>query len=1032
MSEVRIAVVALALAALGLLTGNNLAQAVPQSQTQDCIQLQSPTQIPSPGLINFDDLPNAAVIGDSYRPAFGVRFENSATNRAIIYGNEPAKARSQPNVASNDAVFPNTSANVPMLITFDAPKTHVGFYMSNGETVQPTALLTAYNVAGGIICQKRFVNVPEPTTAFFGINDPTGSIAFITLDYGNTVLNEAIDDLFFAPHRPVATNTPTPTATLTRTATPTPTRTPTATLTRTATPTLTRTPTATLTRTATPTPTRTATPTPTRTPTAIATRTPTRTPTATPTSLPIVAFPYKPIVKFAPALFPLDLSIYGIEITQGIQCFDTSKGLASCPDNSLPVVTQKDTTARIYLRYTGAAGSMNHVPVRLHIFANGVEYIANATGKATTTLDQSKSDSADIYFNVNFSNDVLVSFYAVVDPNNVISETNEGNNRYPASGTINLNFRKRDVLKTVGWRLRYHPSGYTGTQYAGGWAVNGGAADWLEQLLPIRNNGINYVVKSGYLNWTTSLDSGDGQHALIRYLNLEWMKENLFAFIFGSGTLTGADHVYGWAPNDGYSGGHADMPVYPHAGGLGVVGIGTDRPGTSTDDPGSGAYIFGHELIHNYNIKHTNVTGDCGSDDSTSDFPYSSASIQEFGFNPITGKIYDPAQTHDLMSYCPAGGSRQGWISPFTWNRMFNSLATTALNAAAASPEQPNVGIFYQTDAAQSLLVNATIYNPDVSPGKRGKLGDLARVNGGLAYETPAGDYVIELRKGSTTLARRTFTVSFRSEYARHGGTHEGGEGATGHPRGATEEEPPPFPPEPTAQADVTFIMPWAPGADTVALVHNGQVLDQRSVSANAPTVQITNPAGAANWPAGTTQTLAWVGQDADGNPLTYSVFYSNDGGANWVLVADHLTTTSTSFEVDSLAGGSNARFRVVANDGIDVGFDETDGPINVPNKTPFAVISNPVNGQDFLPGALVVLQGIATDMEDGTLPEGALEWSSDRQGVLGTGPSLPVNTLQPGPHLIKLTATDSQGLKATVSVGIFIGSRTWMPVILK
>ncbi len=142
---------------------------------------------------------------------------------------------------------------------------------------------------------------------------------------------------------------------------------------------------------------------------------------------------------------------------------------------------------------------MANVPVRLHIFANGVEYVANASGKATTTIDQSKTDSADIYFNVNFSNDVPVSFYAEVDPDNTISETNEGNNRYPASGTITLNFRKRDTLKTVGWRLRYHPSGYSGEQYAGGWAVNGGAADWWEQLLPIRNNGINYVLKSGYL-----------------------------------------------------------------------------------------------------------------------------------------------------------------------------------------------------------------------------------------------------------------------------------------------------------------------------------------------------------------------------------------------------------------------------------------------------------------------------------------------------------------------------------------------------
>ena len=501
-----------------------------------------------------------------------------------------------------------------------------------------------------------------------------------------------------------------------------------------------------------------------------------------------MAIPYKPVLQFAPALFSTDLSIHGIEITQGIQCFDTGKGLTACSDNSLPVLGKKDTTARIYLRYNGVLGSMSNVPVRLHIFANGVEYTANASGKATASIDQSKSDSADIYFNVNFSNDVPVSFYAQVDPNNTISETNEGNNRYPASGTFNLNFRKRDTLKVVGWRLRYHPSGYAGEQYAGGWAVNGGAADWWEQLLPIRNNGINYVLKSGYLNWTTSLGSGDGQHALISYLNLEWMKENILSWFFGTGTLTGANHLYGWAPNAGYSGGHADMPVYPHAGGLGIVGIGTDRAGTSTDDPGGGAYIFGHELTHDYDIKHTDVSGDCGSDDDSTDFPYSTASIQEFGFNPITGKIYDPANTHDLMSYCPAGGSKQGWISPFTWGRMFNNLATTALNAAAASPEQPNVGILYETAAPQSLMISATIFNPDVSPQQGGKLGDLVRVSAGVAYEVPKGEYAIELRKGSAVLAQRTFAISFRSEYASHNGAH--GDEPAG-------DEPPPFPPSP-------------------------------------------------------------------------------------------------------------------------------------------------------------------------------------------------------------------------------------------
>ena len=226
--------------------------------------------------------------------------------------------------------------------------------------------------------------------------------------------------------------------------------------------------------------------------------------------------------------------------------------------------------------------------------------------------------------------------------------------------------------------------------------------------------------------------------------------------------------------------------------------------------------------------------------------------------------------------------------------------------------------------------------------------------------------------------------------------------------------------------------MPWASGADTVALVHNGQVLDQRRVSANPPTVQITGPAGAATWPAGSTQSITWTGNDADGDPLTYSVLYSNDGGANWVLLADHLNGQTYTVEVNSLAGGTDARFRVVANDGVDVGFDETDGPISVPDQVPFVVISNPSNGQAFVPGALIVFQGSAIDMEDGTLPDEALVWSSDRQGVLGAGPSLPVNTLQPGPHVITLAATDSKGHTTTLTTGVFVGMRTYLPLIMR
>ncbi|MFQ5858059.1 MAG: hypothetical protein ACE5LU_20840, partial [Anaerolineae bacterium] len=934
--------------------------ATPTTPAGECQEIFSPTEIPSPGLIHFDDLPNATVIGASYQASHGVTFESNDITRAIIYGNEPAEAQSPPNVASNDAVFPNTSAGVPMNIFFDSPKTHVGFWMGNGDTVAPAGLMTAYDAAGKVICRVQNAPVLEPHMEFIGIHDPAGRIASVALDYGQTSLSESIDDLYFAPYTP-------PTGRPTRT--PRPTWTP------------------------------------------IPSATPTPGPTATPTP-PILALPYFPPI--AVTLVPLpapDLSIHGIEITQGIQCFDTSKGLAGCPDNSLPVVTKKNSTARIYLKYSGLFSGLNNVPVRLRIRANGVWYTANATGNARPTLNQANNDDARVYFNVNFTNNVVVDFYAQVDPNNTIAETNEANNRYPASGYITLNFRRRDTLKIVGQRLRYHPSGYTGTQYAGGWAVNGGAADWYEQLLPIRTNGINYSVKSGYLNWTTTLSSS-GQHSLISTLNIQWILQNAFGWLF-TGAFTGADHVYGWVPNAGWSGGHADMPVYPHAGGLGVVGIGTDAPGTSTDNPGRGAVVFGHELTHDYNIYHTNtgpddasLTGDCGSNDSSSDFPYSTSSIQEFGFNPITGKIYNPANTHDLMSYCPPG-SKQGWISPFTWNRMFNNLAATALGAT----NEAHTSVFRATQGTESLVVNATIFNPEVLGRDGGELGDLYRVDSSIPFGLPAGDYAVELREGDNVLRRETFAVSFESEYSAHTG------------------DEPPGDPSPAPQMDVAFVMPWENGTTSVVLLHNDQVLDQRPVSDNAPQVLITSPSEAVSWPVGSTQQLTWQGSDLDGDSLTYSVFYSHDAGASWDLLASELAEQSFTVDVDALAGGSDVRFRVVATDGVNTAYDETDEAISVPNKAPFAIITNPVAGETFAPGTLVVLQGTATDLEDGGLPDSALHWSSDRQGGLGIGPAVPVNTLQSGEHNIILTAVDSHGQTASVSVPIFVGHRVYLPL---
>ncbi len=719
-------------------------------------------------------------------------------------------------------------------------------------------------------------------------------------------------------------------------------------------------------------------------------------------------FPYQPLAALQAATLPGDLSIFGIEVTQGIQCFDTSKGLAGCADNSLPVVAKKDTTARIYLKYTGPGSSAANVPVRLHIFANGVEYVANTMGKATGAIDRGAKESADVYFNVNFNSDVPVSFYAVVDPNNVIAETNEGNNRLPAAGTFSMTFRKKRTLKIIGQRLRYQPSGYMGTQQAGGWAVNGGAADWVEAVLPIRNNGINYTVASGYKNWTTSLGNSDGQHALISNLNTFWLMQNALAWLFGSGAYTGADYVYGWAPNEGYSGGHADMPIYPHAGGLGVVGIGTDRTSdgdSNLDDPGGGALIFAHEMIHNYDVLHTNTADSCGSSDDDSTFPYASSNIQEFGFNPLTGKIYNPNTTHDVMSYCPGGGSKEGWIAPFTWNIMAGKLDAPGLSAQAVK----------STQATGPMLVTAiSVSNPDLGP-QTARFDTANKVDADMPLLTPApGPYALELRNiSNTVLARVPFTVSFRSEYSAHAG----------------EQHDQPGTPNPTAEASVQIITQWITGTARLVVLRDGVALTQRAISANAPQVQFTSPAAVVTWTAGTTETLSWTGADPDGDTLSYVLMYSHDG-AQWELLAGGLTTTTFAVPVDAIKGGAAARFRVIANDGVLIGEDETDFPIKVPDKAPLAFISNPLSGGSVGIGELLVLQGFGQDFEDGTLPDVSLNWSDNISGALGSGPSLPINSLSPGWHRLTLTVTDSAGQRSSTSIDVYIGARVMLPVV--
>lgn len=167
-----------------------------------CFEIKSPTEIPSPALVDFDDLPDAAVIKDHYLPTDGLDFYAGKDTEVITYADrdaDPTKARSAPNVATNNAIFPTTSENIPLTFSFTSGKTHVGFYMGNGESAGLAGAMVGYDAAGNVICQITNTPVPEKYEEFIGMYDPAGRIVTVTLNYGASLLSESIDDLYYAP-----------------------------------------------------------------------------------------------------------------------------------------------------------------------------------------------------------------------------------------------------------------------------------------------------------------------------------------------------------------------------------------------------------------------------------------------------------------------------------------------------------------------------------------------------------------------------------------------------------------------------------------------------------------------------------------------------------------------------------------------------------------------------------------------------------------------------------------------------------------
>ena len=106
-----------------------------------------------------------------------------------------------------------------------------------------------------------------------------------------------------------------------------------------------------------------------------------------------------------------------------------------------------------------------------------------------------------------------------------------------------------------------------------------------------------------------------------------------------------------------------------------------------------------------------------------------------------------------------------------------------------------------------------------------------------------------------------------------------------------------------------------------------------------------------------------------------------------------------------------SADLHVVTLRATDESGQSAEDTVSVPvNGPPTATVNSPPDESATKNSETVALEGRATDPVNGDLSGDALEWSSDVDGTLGTGETVSVQSLSPGPHTIALTATDKDG----------------------
>jgi hypothetical protein len=696
-----------------------------------------------------------------------------------------------------------------------------------------------------------------------------------------------------------------------------------------------------------------------------------------------------PAVPFAQGKQLTDLTIAHVEVTQVIQRWGDASPLVR-------LVRGKPTVVRVYVQANGPAGTgpggkWNVTWTAMDVY-HGSTYIDTLWQQgpvlvAPTPVDpKTLRDQAANTFNFLIPSSWTtypegLTLQVSINTQGGVPEFNIGNNTLRTTVTFDLTY----PLTVTGLMFSDPAFPYPAKPYAG---FNTQLA-YLNQTWPVPSANL-YTPPNPDLHYNTpvTVDANDPYFPGGGIVAGDADKRRLQA--------TDASKGYYW---------YALQPWYTGNNGM-ACGIGTCRGATGQDTTGvSSGVVMAQEIAHNWGQYHTGHVGtDNWFDPNCCPHGGISRSLTDlaYGFDTRTMQVIPPGSqsgthAHDFL----VGGCTGGcpgppyWISDYTYERLLNADRVFKLG------ETPIFANSQPDDADQHVASAAhqpTVDRPYMFVS--GRIGDDAKLDAPYVIDRPAGSFddpgsgqfTLELRDDAEqVLVSRSFNPSE--------GTHD-------------LSGPPSF----------VEVLPWDARAHSLVVRSGDAQVARRTASASPPEVNILTPRPGVHWNGA--RQVTWEASDADGDALVYAVHYSSDGGRTWLPVGVDLTETSLDVDAAFLAGSTDCRVRVIASDGFNTTVVDSE-PFGVdPHAPTVSLLEQP----QLTSGRQAILRGSAYDVDGATFADDGLIWDSDRDGVLGAGPTVVTPPLSPGHHVIQLRAVGTNNLAAVATASLDVPNTPTRP----